>query len=599
MARQIYFRGEVAPARVNIPQRLPDIAGATAAMNSRPTQAGELVKSISDAGQKIAGAYIRMQGHIEDAWLEAKQRYSEWQAEYNRSHQAADALDAQNDYQNAWNSIASDVTSRYGEKLEGGYHHLLARKLELGRLYANDDGARYQDAQYKAWGANQEKLQLSNLDQLVRDNPYDADRINMERDEAVRAWRTRNPGQDSTVFERGLETGIASGRISVMMAQKDFAGASAVLEQHRGALDPVKAAEIAEKLAQEQAIQMYEGNPLAGAAELMTKAGREKFGLSRERAASVARQLSALASYQKRAQRAGYAVARRQALVGINGALERGDVVGATRMLDGSPAISPRHKRRMQRIVRDNVPEAGRWDPEYVGSVYARLLQGEEVGDPELDTEQKAWRVNGKTRKFLSEVRDIQKDEVYWPQFQKAAEELERQMDTATYGMPQNEAAFVKANARSMLAGYHRRSKAGKELDALYSDEWLPQVIDRIVRTAVPSVRQSGKALERDAGRTDIRQALAARQAPQKKQDAQEPVPEPAAQPEQTPAAEAPGTTPEPRPEPETGPKPKSSQQQATDKPDPRTGLAARGKKQGELRQQDTLAMDEEFGAFQ
>lgn len=238
MARQIHFRGEAGTIQFRTPQA-PNIAGAAAAVSDRKDPGADLLGALADAGRKLGGAVVaiagrRMEGHIEDAYIEARRRFSEWRSGYDRTHQASQALDAQADYARQWEMIAGDVRKRYGDYLEGGYKHLLDRKLELGRLYATDDGARYQDQQFRVWGENQQRLQLSNLDRLVQENPGSLDRIEMEKSEAVRAWRQRNPGQDSTVFERGLDEGIAAGRVNALILRGDLDGAQAALTRHGG-----------------------------------------------------------------------------------------------------------------------------------------------------------------------------------------------------------------------------------------------------------------------------------------------------------------------------------------------------------------------------
>ncbi|MCR5259085.1 MAG: lytic transglycosylase domain-containing protein, partial [Desulfovibrio sp.] len=238
MARQIFFRGEAGPARINVPQA-PNIAGAGSVLNGRSPM-GDLLRVADEGGRKIAGAVVaiagrRMDGHVEDAYIEARRRFAEWQAGYNRTHQASQGLDAQADYALQWNKIAKDIREEYGGYLEGSWHRKLDRKLELGRLYATVDGARWQDQQYGAWGANQEKVQLSNFDRLVQGSPDDLARIQMEKAELVRAWRERNPGMDSTVFERGLDEGIAAGRVQALLARGDIDGAQAALTRYGSA----------------------------------------------------------------------------------------------------------------------------------------------------------------------------------------------------------------------------------------------------------------------------------------------------------------------------------------------------------------------------
>ena len=238
MARQIFFRGEAGPARINVPQA-PNIAGAGSVLNGRSPM-GDLLRVADEGGRKIAGAVVaiagrRMDGHVEDAYIEARRRFAEWQAGYNRTHQASQGLDAQADYALQWNKIAKDIREEYGGYLEGSWHRKLDRKLELGRLYATVDGARWQDQQYGAWGANQEKVQLSDFNRLVQGSPDDLARIQMEKAELVRAWRERNPGMDSTVFERGLDEGIAAGRVQALLARGDIDGAQAALTRYGSA----------------------------------------------------------------------------------------------------------------------------------------------------------------------------------------------------------------------------------------------------------------------------------------------------------------------------------------------------------------------------
>lgn len=229
MARQIYFRGQVAPASVNIPQ----VHGATSVPHVR-SEGAEILKGLAGLGRTAAQAYIRwddkrQQSLIEDAFLKARSEMSRWSAEYQRTNRGADALEAQAAYEQQWGQIVQGVQSAYKDRLSDGAMHYLGRKMELGRLYALDDGARYQAQQTAAWNKNQEDVRLYQMGEDVANDPYNFARHQMNVSEAVSAWERANPGMDSSAYRRRLEQGMAESIFNGMLAREDFDGAERML----------------------------------------------------------------------------------------------------------------------------------------------------------------------------------------------------------------------------------------------------------------------------------------------------------------------------------------------------------------------------------
>ena len=212
MARQIYFTGQ-APAispRLPMTQHVPpDVSGEGKSMAA--------LGALADAGGKLLGAYMSYQERrqnciVEDAWSEAQNKMREWRNEYQQTHKAGDARDAQAAYNSRWAEIAGEINDKYGGELSQRNKHLLARKMELGRIYADEDGAKYQEQQFNIWGRNQEAAQLARLQEDINADPYNLARHDMAIQEAVSAWESRNPGQDSTAFALALRPAVDQDR---------------------------------------------------------------------------------------------------------------------------------------------------------------------------------------------------------------------------------------------------------------------------------------------------------------------------------------------------------------------------------------------------
>ena len=229
MARQIYFRGQAQQPSVNIPQ----VHGATSVPQFR-SEGAEILKGLADLSKAATQAYIRwddkrQQSLIEDAFLKARGEMSKWSAEYQRTNQGADALEAQAAFEQQWGRISQGIQSAYKDRLSDGAMHYLGRKMELGRLYALDDGARYQTQQTAAWNKNQEQVRLSQMGEDVANDPYNFARHQMNVNEAVSAWERANPGMDSSAYRRKLEQGVFEGIFNGMVAREDYDGAERVL----------------------------------------------------------------------------------------------------------------------------------------------------------------------------------------------------------------------------------------------------------------------------------------------------------------------------------------------------------------------------------
>ena len=229
MARQIYFRGQASPASVSIPQ-----AHGAATVPHVRSEGAEILKGLADLGKAATHAYIRwddkrQQSLIEDAYLKARGEMSKWSAEYQRNNQGADALEAQAAFEQQWDRISQGIQNAYQGKLSDGAMHFLGRKMELGRLYALDDGAKWQAQQTAAWNKNQEQVRLSQMGEDVANDPYNFSRHQMNVNEAVSAWERANPGMDSSAYRRKLEQGVFEGIFNGMVAREDYDGAEKVL----------------------------------------------------------------------------------------------------------------------------------------------------------------------------------------------------------------------------------------------------------------------------------------------------------------------------------------------------------------------------------
>ncbi|MBQ9407272.1 MAG: hypothetical protein IJU37_11130 [Desulfovibrio sp.] len=234
MARQIYFRSQAGPASVNLPQ-MPNVSH----VPQIHSEGAEIVKGLADLGATLGKAYVRWDDKrqaslIEDAYLDARTQMAKWSAEYQRNNQGRDALEAQQAYEQQWATIAQDINQRYGDKLSGGAQHYLGRKLELGRLYAIDDGARWQKQQTAVWDNNRLQTQAALIADDVAQDPYNTARHEMNINQLEESWRRANPGQDSFAFRRKLVGDVAESVVSNVLARGDIAGAEAALQRFGG-----------------------------------------------------------------------------------------------------------------------------------------------------------------------------------------------------------------------------------------------------------------------------------------------------------------------------------------------------------------------------
>ena len=235
MARQIYFKGEAGPGNINLPS-MPNIAGNVPRFHS---EGADILKGLADLGGALGKAYIayndkRQNSLIQDAYLEARKRMATWQAEYQRTNQAADALEAQAAYETQWSTIAGDIHNQYKDRLGDGALQVLGRHLELGRLYAITDGSKYQAEQTKIHEKNQEHTRLALIEGDIAADPYNTARHQMNIEEAVSAFERAHPGQDSTAYRRKLESNVGVGIINGMVGRNDFDGAERALKHWGG-----------------------------------------------------------------------------------------------------------------------------------------------------------------------------------------------------------------------------------------------------------------------------------------------------------------------------------------------------------------------------
>lgn len=234
MARQLYFRGQAPEIALKAP--------ATTRVLGKPQGydiGGQLIEALGNTGRVLVGAMegirqSKQQGQMTDAELELQRRMTEWQAEYQRTHQGANALDAQRDFTSQFENISKDIFERYDDQLDDSAKVALRRRFALHGIHTAKNGAQYQAQEFRAWGANQEKVQLAQFDADIASDPNDFDWHMNTVNRLVADWQRRNPGMDSTAYRLQLQEGMAQGIVSNLIARGDIAGAEAALQRFGG-----------------------------------------------------------------------------------------------------------------------------------------------------------------------------------------------------------------------------------------------------------------------------------------------------------------------------------------------------------------------------
>lgn len=227
MARQIYFRGQATPANVSLPP--------TANVASVPhanSDVADIAKGIAGLAGAATKAYLAHEGRIQEglvdeAYLKARSRMTQWQADYNKTHKAGDALNAQRDYEAQWQQIAGDIAKEYQGRLSGAYAKKFDRGMELGRLYALSHGGVYQEAQTKVWDKNQTELLLQNA--LSAIDTGDPAQAQLERQRLVEQVQRVHPGENIAPYMQKIDLALFERQFNGKLAQGDFRGAEAML----------------------------------------------------------------------------------------------------------------------------------------------------------------------------------------------------------------------------------------------------------------------------------------------------------------------------------------------------------------------------------
>lgn len=234
MARQLIYQGGVAGSaagqgatRVGLSQAggAPAADGAGMGLMRAARTAGEEILRIV-AGEYKAGERAR----LDDILLRTDEAFERWKTEYRESRRGADATNAQADFAAKYEELARAAMEEYGGNADEIYRGELGRELRKRGLFALRDGGSYQNREFDAWNDSVLRGQVAFFEKVCAENPEDGARIELEMDDALRAWRERNPGLDDTEIRTKLSSVATRTRLDSLIAQGRLSEARSLLE---------------------------------------------------------------------------------------------------------------------------------------------------------------------------------------------------------------------------------------------------------------------------------------------------------------------------------------------------------------------------------
>lgn len=234
MARQQIYQGGIAGAGLGQARVQTGAAGAVPVADgnagalglSRAAQGGggEILRIV--AGEYQAGERAK----LDDILLRTDEAFEKWKTEYREKTRGADAARAQADFAEKYEELARAALNEYGGSPNEIYRDELTRELRKRGLYALRDGGAYQGREFDAWNDSVFKGQLAFFEKVCAENPEDGARIELEMDDALRAWRERNPGLDDREIRMKLAEIATRTRLDSLLAQGRLGEARGLLE---------------------------------------------------------------------------------------------------------------------------------------------------------------------------------------------------------------------------------------------------------------------------------------------------------------------------------------------------------------------------------
>lgn len=208
------------PVRAAIPNVATSVNSGMERLRDAAIQTGFIVNDV------LAKEYRQRQlGRVDDSVLEAAKRFELWKAAYNDENQGKNALDALQDYSDAFEKISKEIKEEFDADGNEIFGELLDRKLAERGLSALREGMNWQGRQKEAWLASQMAAQLADFQAYVAANPDDTDGIAMRRQTVLESWKAKNPGLDLGETAAKLNGIEFAQRMEGFFSSGDLAGA--------------------------------------------------------------------------------------------------------------------------------------------------------------------------------------------------------------------------------------------------------------------------------------------------------------------------------------------------------------------------------------
>ncbi|MCR5563993.1 MAG: hypothetical protein K6F46_11650 [Desulfovibrio sp.] len=166
--------------------------------------------------------------YVDEALLQAREEMEAWRTDYDKTHKGQNGLQAAADYQAQWAQISESHLKGLREKgVSGPYEQLATLHLRENGVHYDNQGAQFQQRQDKAWNTSIFEGKKDELGRAVQNDPDNAAWHGFLKAGVLEAYKRLHPGEDTSKLEHELDNLIATNRIDVKIAAKDFAGAAA------------------------------------------------------------------------------------------------------------------------------------------------------------------------------------------------------------------------------------------------------------------------------------------------------------------------------------------------------------------------------------
>lgn len=199
-------------------------------------QASKLLGQVQNFGERLISAlgkeYVADQtAKVDDALLNATNKYDIWNAYYKKENQGALALNAAEEYAQAYQTISEEALQEFGGKDNEVFKDTLKQRLHERGVYAVRDGLQWQMSERQRFLNSQWDTQVEKFKRFVEVNAGNSAAIEQEAAALKGSFVAKNPGMDHGKVFMQIDDMILDNQMEHLLKTGQTGKAQALLDQ--------------------------------------------------------------------------------------------------------------------------------------------------------------------------------------------------------------------------------------------------------------------------------------------------------------------------------------------------------------------------------